>query len=112
MVRERQQPRWGSLSTVAAIGVRRLTAGVLPRSTGGVLGYLICDAKRPDWSPLAAARRLSEYANADLGLLRLVEVRLRSVAPRYPAAVQRHALAAIRIAIADLEETSREESVG
>lgn len=107
----KQQPRPAAPSRAAPPAVLAwLTAPVARRTTRGVLLYLVRDAQRPDWSPLAAARRLIDYSGTDLELLRSTRRKLEAVADHYGKATRAHALATIIVAIAELEERGPEDA--
>lgn len=93
-------------STVVAARAR-INAVALRQSARDLHAYLVREATRPDWSPLAAARRLNDYARDDLRILRRTHARLQRLGHQYPARVQRRALVTICIAIADLEESTQ-----
>jgi hypothetical protein len=106
MSRDGQPRPPGPPSTVAAPRAG-IDAVVLRRSARALHAYLVREATRSDWSPLAAARRLTDYARVDLMILRRTHAELLRVGHQYPVLVQRRALVTILIAIADLEESTQ-----
>ena len=103
-----QQPEPDTLSRRGGPPPLVRSARVVPRgSPRWLLLHLLRETRDPDWSPLAAARRLIGYADSDLDLLRTTRARLVQAAPPGTRPNGRHAraLATLNIAIADLSET-------
>lgn len=86
---------------------------VLPaRSARALVFRALRDAMAPDWSPLEAARRLVVDADGGALALRAAHRRLRLTTEARITPCQERALAAIAIAIADLEPSAESVAQG
>jgi hypothetical protein len=64
------------------------------------------NARVPGWTPAASARELAQFADGDSFLLRQARLRLRATRVDRLTVVQARAIAALNLAITDLEERS------
>jgi hypothetical protein len=84
--------------------VPRRVVEVLPgRSPRALLRRAVSDARSPQWSLLAPARRLEDQAHGDVRTLRAARQRLRSAAPDGLSRWQSRALVSLSVAINELE---------
>lgn len=83
----------------------RRVARTVPAGTAeAVLLHVVREALDPAWTPLTAARHLTEQVHGDLRAMRAARARLLEVANGGATVPQARALAALNIAIAELED--------
>jgi hypothetical protein len=96
-------PLVGVLQPLTGVVPRRIVEALPGRSPRALLHRAVSDARSPQWSLLAPARRLEDQAHGDARLLRAARQRLRSAAPNGLSHWQSRALVSLSIAINELE---------